>query len=134
MKTDTHVSLAITCNTFFPQFSAVEHFEIAKSLAGELLDAYITGGVRLAWMMVTRIPPMIAVEPTANNPHTISMQPILYFSYEGQVAVQGIITNPPTRPQWVLTQVAKFNQGMQSPINDSCSNCYQLASNPAFRL
>ena len=86
-------------------------------------------------MMVTRIPPMIAVEPTAYNPHatilegannsdatlkrTISMRPILYFSYEGQVAVQGIITIPPTRPpsQWVLTQVAKYNQGMQSSMN-----------------
>ena len=116
---------------FFPQFSAVEDFELAKSLAGELLDAYITGGIRLVWMMVTRIPPMFAVEPTACNPHvtilegdatlkqTISMRPVLYFSYEGQVAVQGIITIPPTRPpsQWVLTQVAKYNQGMQSPMN-----------------
>ena len=97
----------------FLQFSAVEDFELAKSLPGELLDAYITGGIRLAWMMVTRIPPMIAVEPTAYDPHTtilegannsdfthkrtISIRPILYFSYEGQVAVQGIITILPTR-------------------------------------
>ena len=130
----------------FLQFSAVEDFELAKSLPGELLDAYITGGIRLAWMMVTRIPPMIAVEPTAHNPHTttleganisnatlkqtISIRPVLYFSYEGQIAVQGIITIPPTRvpaqasnrSQWVHAQVSKLNQGMQSPMNDSCSN------------
>ena len=92
------------------QFSAVEDFELAKSLAGELLDGYITGGIRLAWMMVTRIPPMIAVEPTAFDPHTtklepcydeednpslqtitVALRPILFFSYEGQVAVEGII-------------------------------------------
>ena len=57
-------------------------------------------------MMVTRIPPMIAVEPDAFDEHltisedsnddislepTISLRPILYFSYEGEVAVQGII-------------------------------------------
>ena len=133
---------------FSPQFSAVEDFDLAKSLAGELLDGYITGGIRLAWMMVTRVPPMIAVEPAAYNPHTtilegannsdvtlkrtISTRPILYFSYEGQVAVQGIVTIPPTRPQWVLAQVSKFNQGMQSPMNDGCSNCYRLPSRPAF--
>ena len=109
---------------FSPQFSAVERFEPAKSLAGELLDAYITGGIRLAWMMVTRIPPMIAVEPTAYNPHatilegannsdatlkrTISMRPILYLSYEGHVAVQGIITILPTK---VPAQSSNFNQG-----------------------
>ena len=79
-------------------------------------------------MMVTRIPPMIAVEPTAFDEHTtvlegssdsdvtqkrtISMRPILYYSYEGQVAVQGIITILPTR---VPPQASKFNQGMQSP-------------------
>ena len=109
----------------FLQFSAVENFELAKSLAGRLLDAYITGGIRLAWMMVTRIPPMIAVEPTAYNPHTtilegasnsdvtfkrtISMRPILYFSYEGHVAVQGIVTILPTR---VPAQASNFNQGL----------------------
>ena len=109
---------------FFLQFSAVEDFELANSLAGELLDAYITGGIRLAWMMVTRIPPMIAVEPTAYNPHTtilegannsdvplkrtISIRPIMYFSYEGHVAVQGIITILPTR---VSAQASNFNQG-----------------------
>ena len=92
------------------QFSAVEHFPLAKSLAGELLDTYITDGIQLAWKMVTRIPPMIAVEPTAYNPHTtiredcsdgdiksgfISVRPILFFSYEGQVAVEGIVTTLP---------------------------------------
>ena len=109
----------VTCcnHTFFLflaqlifQFSAVEDFKLAKSLAGELLDAYITGGIQLAWMMVTRIPPMIAVEPTAHNPHhtiredcsdgdtgsgVISVRPILFFSYEGQVAVEGIVTTLP---------------------------------------
>ena len=135
----------------FLQFSGVDDIDHAKSLAGELLDAYITGGIRLALMMVTRIPPMIAVEPTAHHPHTttleaannscdaalrqtISIQPILYFSYEGQVAVQGIIIIPSTRPQWVHAQISKFNQGMQSPMNDGCRNCYQLASSPAFHL
>ena len=109
----------------FLQFSGVDDIDHAKSLAGELLDAYITGGIRLALMMVTRIPPMIAVEPTAYNPHTtmlegannsgdvtskrtISMRPILYFSYEGHVAVQGIITIPPTRAP---AQGSNFNQG-----------------------
>ena len=109
---------------FFLQFSPVEDFELAKLPAGELLDAYITGGIRLAWMMVTRIPPMIAVEPTTYNPHTtilegannsdvplkrtISIRPILYFSYEGHVAVQGIITILPIR---VPAQASNFNQG-----------------------
>ena len=109
----------------FLQFSGVDDIDHAKSLAGELLDAYITGGIRLALMMVTRIPPMIAVEPTAYNSHTtilegannsgdvtskqtISMRPILYFSYEGHVAVQGIITIPPTRAP---AQASNFNQG-----------------------
>ena len=62
-------------------------------------------------MMVTRIPPMIAVTPTEFDPHctiledcgdgdtaspqVISAQPILFFSYEGQVAVEGIITTLP---------------------------------------
>ena len=108
-----------------PQFCAVEGFEHARSLAGGLLDTYITGGIRLVWMMVTRIPPMIAAEPTAYNAHTttlegsndhdvtlegsISTRPTLYYSYEGQVAVQGIITT--TRRRWVHAQVSKFNQG-----------------------
>ena len=68
---------------------------------------------------------MIAVEPTAYNPHatilegannsavtlkqTISMRPILYFSYEGHVAVQGIITIPPSR---VPAQASNFNEGL----------------------
>ena len=63
--------------------------------------------------MVTRIPPMIAIEPTAPDPHCtildncngddttpqsmISTRPILYFSYEGQVAVQGIIATNPSK-------------------------------------
>ena len=108
------------------------------SLPGKLLDTYTTGGIRLVWMMVTRLPPMIAVEPTAYNPHTtilegskdsdvaqkqtILMRPILYYSYEGQVAVPGIVITVPQH-QSVLSQVSKFNQGMQSPMTDSCSNC-----------
>ena len=91
------------------QFSKVESFEHAKSLAGELLDIYITHGVRLAWMMVTRIPPMIASKPTPCDPDStileyckqteftsqqvISLRPVLYFSYEGEVAVRGIVTS-----------------------------------------
>ena len=83
-------------------------------------------------MMVTQIPPMIAAEPTAYNAHTtilegsndsdvtlkrtISIRPILYYSYEGQVAVQGIITILPTR---VPPQASKFNQGMESPMIDT---------------
>ena len=55
---------------------------------------------------------MIAVEPTAFEEHSTisedfndndislepntSLRPILYFSYEGEVAVQGIISNPPS--------------------------------------
>ena len=55
---------------------------------------------------------MIAIEPTAFDEHStifedfndndiplepnISLRPILYFSYEGEVAVQGIICNPPS--------------------------------------
>ena len=90
------------------QFCSVEDFSCAELLAGELLDTYITGGIQLAWMMVTRIPPMIATEPTSFDPHctileecnesniasqqVISLRPILYFSYEGEVAVQGIVT------------------------------------------
>ena len=63
-------------------------------------------------MMVTRVPPMIASEPTAYHPgttilesstesdvgsqHIIALRPILFFSYEGEVAVRGIITTLPT--------------------------------------
>ena len=62
--------------------------------------------------MVTRIPPMIAAEPTAFDEHCtifdncngdditpqpISTRPILYFSYEGQVAVQGIVATNPSK-------------------------------------
>lgn len=95
----------------FLQFSAVEDFENAKFLAGDLLDTYITRGIQLAWMMVTRIPPMIASEPTVFHPVTtilesctdsvgsqqiIALRPTLFFSYEGEVAVPGIIITLPT--------------------------------------
>ena len=56
---------------------------------------------------------MIADEPTSFDPHrtileecnesdiasqqVISLQPILYFSYEGEVAVQGIVTTLPSK-------------------------------------
>ena len=92
------------------QFSAVKNFECANSLAGELLDAYITAGIQLAWKMITQLPPMIAIEPIAFDPHTtklepcyaeeenaslqtitVALRPILFFSYEGQVAVEGIV-------------------------------------------
>ena len=59
-------------------------------------------------MMVTRIPPMIAREPTTHegrrtiledcnefevaSQKIICLRPILFFSYEGQVAVEGIVT------------------------------------------
>ena len=92
----------------FLQFSADEDFKCASSIAGKLLDTYITDGLRLAWMMVTRIPPMVAIEPTAFDPQStiledyhesevvsqsvISLRPTLFFSYEGEVAVQGILT------------------------------------------
>ena len=103
-------SLIVLLNFF--QFSTGEHFLHAKSLARELLDRYITDGIRLAWIMVTRIPPMIAAEPTTFDEHStiseyfddndislepkIFLRPILYFSYEGEVAVQGIVSNPPS--------------------------------------
>lgn len=61
--------------------------------------------------MVTRIPPMIAAVPEKFDPscavQDISwdesneaqqvtwMKPILFFSYEGDVAVEGIVTNIP---------------------------------------
>ena len=63
--------------------------------------------------MVTRIPPMIAIEPKAFDQHctiledcsdgdtasqeVISVRPILFFSYEGQVAVEGIVTTLPLK-------------------------------------
>jgi len=92
------------------QSSEIEDFKHAYSINRGLLDVYITSSVRLAFLMVTRIPPMIAQEPATFNPsHTIqdyswdesndemqcitSMQPILFFSYEGEVALQGIVTN-----------------------------------------
>lgn len=94
--------------SFSLQFSTVTHFKHANLKAPVVLDDYITSGVRLAWMMVTRIPPMIAIQPTKYDSHciildgcdendvksqpTISIQPILYYSYEGQVAVHGKIT------------------------------------------
>ena len=97
------------------QFLEVEGFERAKLLAEELLDIYITHGVGLAWMMVTRIPPMIATEPIPSDPdstilmpckqrditsqHIIPMRPVLYFSYEGEVAVRGIAITPPSSIQ-----------------------------------
>ena len=77
-------------------------------MAGDCLATYITSGIRLAWMMVTRIPPMIAAKPTTHEARRtilqdcgefevasqdiISLRPILFFSYEGQVAVEGIVT------------------------------------------
>ena len=92
-----------------PQFSAVEGFEHANSLAGELLDTYVTDGIQLAWKMVTQIPPMIAIAPTKHEPHctesessydvendtslqNLPLRPILFFSYHGQVAVKGVLT------------------------------------------
>ena len=94
--------------TNLSQFTEFADFQHAKSEAGELLEMYITGGVRLAWKMVTQIPPMIAIEPKKHEPHltilqdcsegevvsqqTVSLRPILFFSYEGQVAIQGIVT------------------------------------------
>ena len=98
----------------FLQFSTVEHFKCAKSLAAELLDIYVTGGVRLALTMVTRIPPMISIVPEKHDPHNTilkscneseitthqsifrPLRPILYFSYEGEVAVEGEVTIQPS--------------------------------------
>lgn len=87
----------------------MEGFEHANSLAGELLDTYVTDGIQLAWKMVTQIPPMIAIAPTKHEPHctesessydvendtslqNLPLRPILYFSYHGQVAVKGVLT------------------------------------------
>ena len=90
------------------QFSEVADLQQAESEAGELLDTYTTGAVCLAWKMITQIPPMIAIEPKKHEPHltilqdcsegevvsqqTVSLRPILFFSYEGQVAIQGVVT------------------------------------------
>ena len=65
--------------------------------------------------MVTRIPPMIATEPIPSDPDStilkpckqrditsqqiIPMRPVLYFSYEGEVAVRGIAITPPSSIQ-----------------------------------
>ena len=120
-------SLLYVCSKYhklLSQFNGVVDFEQAESEAGELLDTYITGAVRLAWMMITRIPPMIATEPKNHVPHltllqecsegelvsqqTISLRPILFFSYEGQVAVEGIVITP----GWVATIKSRFEKGM----------------------
>lgn len=92
------------------QLSGIKNFEDAKLLAKERLDTYINGGIRLAWMMATRIPPMIATEPKKHDPCFTTLEgccdeddtcilvpllPILFFSYEGQVAVEGIVATLP---------------------------------------
>ena len=103
----------------------VADFEHAKSQAGELLETYITGAVRLAWTMITQIPPMIATEPKRHEPNltileecsegelvsqqTVSLRPILFFSYEGQVAVEGIVHV--ITSGWVSTIKSRFEEG-----------------------
>lgn len=101
---------------FFLQFSAIEGFERAKALAGELLNTYINSGVHLAWTMVTRIPPMFSIQPQKHEPpYTIledcndeendasqqtilvPLRPILFFSYEGHPAIEGIIAVIPSQ-------------------------------------
>ena len=94
------------------QLSGIENFEDAKLLAKEHLDTYINGGIRLAWMMVTRIPPMIATEPKKHDPRftileaccdeddaciLVPLRPTLFFSYEGQVAAEGIVGTFPSK-------------------------------------
>ena len=103
------MSLSILYQFLSLQFSSVKGFELANSLAGELLDTYITAGIQLAWKMVTQIPPMIAIAPTKHEPDCtildpsydmendaslqhVPLRPILYFSYHGQVALKGIVT------------------------------------------
>ena len=102
--------------SFFFQFSAIEGFERVKAIAGELLNTYINSGVHLAWTMVTRIPPMFAIQPQKHEPpYTIlencndeendasqqtilvPLRPILFFSYEGHPAIEGILASIPSQ-------------------------------------
>ena len=66
---------------------------------------------------------MVAIEPKIHDPHltilqecsegevasqqTVSLRPILFFSYEGQVAVEGIVITP----GWVATIKSRFEKG-----------------------
>ena len=66
-------------------------------------------------MMATRIPPMIVTEPKKHDPRfttleaccdedddaciLVPLRPILFFSYEGQVAVEGIVATLPSRKE-----------------------------------
>ena len=106
--------VGILVNHFHILFQCLQMgiFKQASLIAGKLLDTYITDGLRLAWMMVTRSPPMIAIEPKAFDPQStiledchesevlsqpvISLRPTLFFSYAGEVAVQGILTLIPS--------------------------------------
>lgn len=112
IKTHHFIAVVLQHNPpslIFLQFSAVEHYDHARSQAPKLLDTYVTGGIRLALIMVTRIPPMISIAPTKHEPHyttlkhcdeseiteqsiLVPLRPILYFSYEGEVAVEGEVT------------------------------------------
>ena len=103
-------------DSFFFQFSAIEGYERVKAIAGELLNTYINSGVHLAWTMVTRIPPMFAIQPQKHEPpYTIlencndeendasqqtilvPLRPILFFSYEGHPAIEGILASIPSQ-------------------------------------
>ena len=69
---------------------------------------------------------MIAIEPRIHDPHftvlqecsegevalqqTVSLRPILFFSYEGQVAVEGIVITP----GWVATIKPKLEKGRKN--------------------
>ena len=69
---------------------------------------------------------MIATEPKNHDPHltilqecsegevalqqTVSLPPILFFSYEGQVAVEGIVITP----GWVATIQSKLEKGRKN--------------------
>ena len=128
IKTHHFIAVVLQHNPpslIFLQFSAVEHFEHAKSQAPKLLDTYVIGGIRLALIMVTRIPPMISIAPTKHEPHyttlkccneseiteqsiLVPLRPILYFSYEGEVAIEGEVTILPS----------KVGQGRRDSEND----------------
>ena len=115
----THIVIIFppTGTLLFFQFSAIEGFERAKELAGELLDTYIISGVHLAWTMVTRIPPMFAIQPQKHEPPNttledgsedasqqtilVPLRPILFFSYEGHPAIEGILAAIPFESKWM---------------------------------
>ena len=67
--------------------------------------------------MVTQIPPMFAIQPRKHEPPNtileddsedasqktilVPLRPILFFSYEGQPAIEGILAAIPSKSKWM---------------------------------